>query len=264
MTERLYGISYAFSPMPDTDVISTEGAVPYSPTVVCYGEGEDRPSILQFPGEFRAYPRDDTLYTGSKSYYNKLRTIARDNQERLIADFICARILEQLRRYPADRLVFVIKDAFETEKFVGRLGYLGLPLDRISIYFVSSNLKDFLTNYLEPYSEGKISDLARLKGESDKLFGPFPQDEEMTMLRTYFWTFANPELYPLRINLFSQFMNHAMLEREGKRIEGYFKTSAWTEVYRAEGGRGIERTRLPTVLIQCEEYIKNKLAGSER
>lgn len=261
MTERLYGISYAFSPLQDTDTISTEGFVTYSPTAVCYDDRDHRHLELKFPKDFRAYPRKGDLYPSSKSYYNKLGMTARENQERLIADFICAIILKQLRAFPDDRFIFVIKDAFETEKFVGRLGYLGLPLDKIAIYFISSNLKDLLTNYLSPFSQERIGDLSRLKGGTDGLFGPFPEDEEATMLRTFFWAFSNPELYPLRINLFSQFMNRPMLDRECKRIERLFGSQNWAELYAVDGGRGQEKTRLPKVLIECEDYIRRKITA---
>lgn len=263
MTERLYGISYYFSPMPDTDAISDTGAVEYAPVVVCYDKKNKKCSRLSFPSKFKTHPHRKDIYPNDKSYYSKLKMAARENQERLVADFICALILQQLRLYPEDRLVFVIKDAFETEKFVGRLGYLGLPLDRISIYFVSSNLRDLLTNYLAPYSEGRVGDLTLLKGQSDKLFGPYPADDEVTMLRTFFWSFSNQELYPLRINLFSQFMNHATLEHERERIKNYFVSPQWTEIYVADGGRGREKTRLPTVLVQCEEYIKERVAREQ-
>ncbi len=261
--ERMYGISYALSSMPDSDIISKEGAVRYSPEVVCYDQQDSHFLTLRFPEEFQYAPKDDTYYSSKKGCYSRLRTAARDNQERLVADYICALVLQQMREHPDDRLTFIIKDSFETEKFVGRLGYLGLPFDQISIYFVSSDIKDFLTNYLAPFSDRKISDLALLKNESNKLFGPFPQDEEMTMLRTFFWTFNHHELYPLRINLFSQFMNHAMLEQESNRIETLFSETAFTETYDADGGRGRVKTRLPKVLIECEEYIRTYLFSSD-
>lgn len=259
MTERLYGISYAFSSMPDIDTISREGTIAYSPSVVYYDEVNSSFSSVTFPNEFRAFANISELSPDNRSFYSKLRTTARVNQERLIADFICAVVLKELRQFPDDRLLFVIKDAFETEKIVGRLGYLGLPLDRITIYFISANLKDFLTNYLAPYSETRSSDLSLLKGMTG-LSGPFPDDDTVTMLRTFFWSFSNPELYPLRINLFSQFMSHSTLKEQRERMMEYLKQPEWTELCGVEGGIGNERTRLPKVLCQCEDYIANKFS----
>ena len=263
MTKRLYGISYTFSPLQDTDTISTRGFVTYSPTAVCYDYRNHTYLELKFPESFKAYPRKGDFNPSSKSYYNKLGMTVRENQERLIADFICAIILKQLRTFPNDEFIFVIKDSFETEKFVGRLGYLGLPLDKVAIYFISSNLKDLLTNYLSPFSQERIGDLSRLKGNTDGLYGPFPEDEEATMLRTFFWAFSNPELYPLRINLFSQFMNRSMLDRECKRMERLFQSQGWAELYTVDGGRGQEKTRLPKVLIECEDYIRKKIISQQ-
>lgn len=262
MIERVYGISYLFSPMPDVDTISSKGTIAYSPTVVYYDETNDSFSKVAFPKEFRTFATIDDFFPGSKSFYSKLRTTARVNQERLIADYICAVVLKELRRFPNDQLLFVIKDAFETEKIVGRLGYLGLPLDRVTIYFVSSDLKDFLTNYLAPYSETRSSDLSLLKDKVG-LSGPFPENDTVTMLRTFFWSFSEKELYPLRINLFSQFMNHLTLKKQSARMSGYLSMSNWTEIYDADGGIGNERTRLPVVLVRCEDYIANKLSQKD-
>ena len=262
--ERLCGISYAFSPLQDTDAISANGFVTYSPIAVCYDDVDKKHLKIKFPDDFKAYPLKGELYRNGKSYYKKFGMIARENQERLVADYICAIILKQLREHPEDSFTFVIKDSFETEKFVGRLGYLGLPLDRVSIYFISSNLKDLLTNFLSPYSKETIGDLSRLKGKTEGLFGPFPEDEEATMLRTFFWAFSNPELYPLRINLFSQFMNRKKMDEECERMETLFKQQGWTEIYPVEGGRGQEKTRLPKVLIECDDYIKKILSQIDK
>lgn len=262
MTERLYGISYIFSPMPDIDTISREGTIAYSPAIVYYDGVSDRFSSVSFPKEFRAFANIGELSPDNRNFFGKLRTAARVNQERLIADFICAVVLKELRQFPNDRFLFVIKDAFETEKIVGRLGYLGLPLGRITIYFISSNLKDFLTNYLAPYSETRSSDLSLLKGMTG-LSGPFPEDDAVTMLRTFFWAFSASELYPLRINLFSQFMSHSTLEEQHARMVKYLEQPEWTELCSAEGGIGNERTRLPKVLVRCEDYIASKFSIDE-
>lgn len=259
MKKRLYGISYAFSKAPDIDAVAQSGAISYSPAVVCYSQENDKYTAMQFPDNFKVRSRIGALSQNSKSYYGRLAAAARENQERLIADFICALILTQLREYADSRFTFIIKDAFETEKFVGRLGYLGLPLDKITIYFVSSNPRDLLTNYLAPFSTNRHGDLSLLRGGEDKLFGPFPEDEEATMLRTFFCTFSHAELYPLRVNLFSQFMDRQKLDQEYNQMRELFLSPTWTELYPIDGGNGRELTRLPTALVQCEDYIKRKI-----
>lgn len=259
MKNRLYGISYAFSKAPGIDNVAQVGAIRYSPAVVCYSQENNEYVTMQFPDEFKVWSRIGALSQNNKSYYGRLASEARENQERLIADFICALILTQLRKYADSRFTFIIKDAFETEKFVGRLGYLGLPLDKITIYFVSSNPRDLLTNYLAPFSENRYGDLSLLRGGENKLFGPFPEDEEATMLRTFFCTFSHAELYPLRVNLFSQFMDRQKLDYEHSQIKELFLSRDWTELYPIDGGNRREQTRLPTALIRCEDYIKQKI-----
>lgn len=262
MKNRLYGISYAFSKAPGIDTVAQLGAISYSPTVVCYDQEADKYVTMRFPNEFKVWSRIGTLSQNSKSYYGRLAAAARENQERLIADFICALILTQLREHTDSRFTFIIKDAFETEKFVGRLGYLGLPLDKITTYFVSSNPRDLLTNYLAPFSENRHGDLSLLRGGEDRLFGPFPEDEEVTMLRTFFCTFSHRELYPLRVNLFSQFMDRQKLEHEHNQMKELFLSPDRTELYFIDGGNGQERTRLPKALIRCEDYIEQKILSA--
>lgn len=259
MKERLYGISYAFSKAPDIDAVAQLGAIGYSPVVVCYDQESGQYLTMRSPNEFRVWSHIGEFSLDSKSYYSRLATAARENQERLIADFISALILKQLRTHADSSFTFVIKDAFETEKFVGRLGYLGLPLDKITIYFVSSNPRDLLTNYLAPFSTNRHGDLSLLRGGANRLFGPFPEDEEATMLRTFFCTFSQPELYPLRINLFSQFMDRPKLDYERKQMQKLFLSQDWTRFYPVDGGHRSEKTRLPKALIQCEDYIKKKI-----
>ena len=91
------------------------------------------------------------------------------------------------------------------------------------------------------------------------MFGPFPEDEEATMLRTFFCTFSNSELYPLRVNLFSQFMDRQKLEHEYNQMKELFLSPDETELYPIDGGNRRERTRLPTALVRCEDYIKRKI-----
>lgn len=259
--KRLFGISYAFSEMPDIDMISREGSVTYSPVVVCCEDRVEGFSKLQFPQEFRSYPIDFELHSGHQSYYRSLHMMAREHQERLVADYICAFILEKLRLYPKDQCTFVIKDAFESEKFVGRLGYLGLPLDRLTICFVSRDLKDMLTNYISPFSAERQSDLSILQNKREIIMGPYPADEEITMLYTFYCAFKNQELYPIRINLFAQFMDRSTLEQRYADLKSYFLASGTTEVCRVDGGREHDRTRMPKVLLRCEEYIRQRKDG---
>ncbi len=255
MTERLFGISYAFSEMPETKDISEKGYVEYSPIVVCYEQETDSLIKLQYPKPFRAYSKNMELYPGHQGYYRNLHSTARENQERLVADYICALILNKLRSNPDDHCVFIIKDAFESEKFVGRLGYLGLPLERVTLYFVSRDLKDMLTNYMSPYSLDGRNDLTVLQKYGQMIHGPFSEDEEITMLYTFYCTFEHRDLYPLRVNLFAQYMGRTALDHCKKEMEKYFFMPGMTAVCNIEGGRDSEKTRIPIVLMRCEEYV---------
>jgi hypothetical protein len=171
------------------------------------------------------------------------------SQERIIADLICGIILKEVQEY-FGKFVFFIADQFETWKIFGRLAYLGLPIDRISILFVSTDIKSLLQrNMISPFDRNKF-DLSILLGEESNVLGPYPKDDIITLSRTFYRTY-NHELYPVKIDLFSQFLDSASIEKIGTLIkEDYFHDNN-TEQTEMRDKRFY--TRLPKLLVAVDK-----------
>lgn len=264
--ERIYGISYLFSKTPTVTQVSEKGEIDYNPILIyCVMNGEEISQIekiqtqegfsLTYDQIVNKYP----LLYQRDSIYSEMRKRSREAQERIVSEYICAIIMQELRTYPDDDLTFIINDEFQSEKVIGRLGYLRLPLHRTHIMFVSRNISSFMTNYIEHYAIPPQNDLKLLfsKKYRGHVVGAYPEENVLSMIRTYFCSFDQDDIYPIRVNLFSQALSKNDLNIEKERIKMLFMSQE-TELYNVLGGTGSEKTRLPQVLVKCEDFIKNE------
>ena len=266
MEKRFLGISYWFTSVPTAPEIAKNEKIQYSPHVVFKEEGSEIQELfcdLDFQVESANVSINSIFLPEKKSFYIEMQRRARAAQERIISEYICTIILKKAREYPNAELFFLIRDEFQTEKIVGRLGYLGLPMHRLHIMFISYDLSSFMKHYIEYYSVPLKSDLtllfeARYRG---KILGPYPDDGRISMLRTYYCSYpqqTDEDLYPVRINFFGQKFNKSEMNLERQYIKEIFMNSAKTEAYPISGGKGSEKTRLPSLLVDCEEYIRQR------
>lgn len=273
MAERIFAISYAFSPAPNPRGIRKTGETTYreeifyNPTVV-YNDGSSIQFIRSketFGVSNRDIIENYRMFSEMDNSYREMLKRARAAQERIISEYICTIILDKARVFPEDDLTFLIRDEFQTEKIVGRLGYLGLPMDRLHIMFVSYDLTAFMSNYISPYSIPPQSDLKILfeKGQENNLWGPYPENGRISMLRTYYCSFSKDDLYPVRVNLFGQMLRTERFDQDKERIRNIFLGEKDMEVYPISGGRDSDKTRLPAILTVCEEAIKGELMKDE-
>lgn len=271
MKKRCFGISYLFTPLSKPDEISKYERIGYTPLVV-YKEDGKALEELRCPMRFEVTSSSillDSIFMPEKtSFYIEMQKKARAAQERIISEYICTIILDKAREYPDEELTFLIRDEFQTEKIVGRLGYLGLPMHRLHIMFVSYELSAFIKHYIEYYSVPLRTDLFLLFQDKyrGKVLGPYPDDDRISMLRTYYCSYSlntGEDLYPVRINLFGQMLEKEELNSEKEHIKEIFMESSDTEVYPILGGKGSEKTRLPAILVECEEYVKQESLKDE-
>lgn len=260
LEERIYGISYLFSDTPSVKEVSERGCIAYRPLLV-YGDQTEKRETVQMPYDFslsyeQMLKRVPADYQ-KKSLYAVMRKQSRESQEKIIAEYICSVIIRELREHREQHLTFVISDKFQSEKIIGRLGYLNLPLHRVHIFFVSRDISSFMTDYIAPYAIPPQNDLKLLFRNENrgKILGPYPEDDMISMTRTFFCAYRQEELYPIRVNLFSQFLTQADLNEEKNRIQQIFMQEEQTEVFGVSGGTGKEKTRLPKVLVECEERV---------
>lgn len=263
LKEYIYGISYLFSDTPGVKEVSETGSITYNPILI-YGDEEGMRELIQASHVFslsyeqmlKRVPEDYR----KKSLYEGMRRHSRESQEKIIAEYICSVIMYELRRNEEQHLTFIISDKFRSEKIIGRLGYLGLPLNRVHIFFVSRDISSFMTGYIAPYAIPLQNDLNLLfkKEFRGQVWGPYPDDDVISMTRTFFCSYQQEELYPVRVNLFSQFLVQADLNEEKERIKRIFMREERTELFGVLGGDGRGKTRLPIVLAECEERIESE------
>lgn len=263
LQERVYGVSYLFSDTPEVKAVSESDIITYNPLLI-YGDENGIKNTIQNSYEFslsyeqmlKSVPADYR----KKSLYTEMRRHSRESQEKIIAEYICAVIMQELRKYKEQHLTFIIGDKFQSEKIIGRLGYLGLPLQRVHIFFVSRDISSFMTDYIAPYAIPPQNDLKLLfwKENRGRVLGPYPDDDVISMTRTFFCSYQQEELYPIRVNLFSQSLTQVDLNEEKERIRRIFMKEERTEIFRVSGGTGKERTRIPKVLVECEGKVDNE------
>jgi hypothetical protein len=255
-------ISYGISEFPD-NFFAKEERLYMDPLVVLYTG--DTNGIEEFsppkPVEMPKEPREiNDIFRDKNVFYRKLQKKYRANQERIISDIICGIILRELRNgNDDDELTFFITSKFDTKKIVGRLAYLNLPMDRLTILFISRRLSDFYSrNMVSPF--GPDFDLTELllNKNSNAIFGPFPDDGTIGLLRTFFKTYDNVEFYPVRIDLFCQSLKRRDISKIREKIQSDYLSLDNTETLEVLGllkGKGANKTRLPKILCECEQYI---------
>lgn len=269
MTERCFGISYLFTPTPtQSEIRASEmffDSIMYNPIVIYAEDGNVEIQKIRANRDFELSSNDLAvdykLFSEPQNSHKEMLKRSKAAQERIISEYICMIILEKARAFPDDDLTFLIRDEFQTEKIVGRLGYLGLPMDRLHIMFVAFELSAFTANYIAQYAVPPRYDLMFLLSDEYRgnVWGPYPNDDTVSMLRTYYCSFSLNDSYPLRINLFGQMLKKGSLDREKKHIESIFLNGGTeTESYPIIKGRNNVVTRLPKVLVTCEESVERE------
>ena len=203
----------------------------------------------------------EDIFQEKNVFYKKLQRTYRANQERIISDIICGIIIQELRNEKNSdiELTFFITAKFDTNKIVGRLAYLNLPLDRVTILFISRNLIDLYShNIISPF-DNKV-DLSFLceKANPNSIYGPYPEDDTMSLLRTFYKTYEKDKFYPVKIDLFSQGLITEEIIRIKEKINKDYLSLDNTETMEVFGlmDNTSNKTRLPKILVDCENVVK--------
>jgi hypothetical protein len=256
-------ISYNIVELPDN--FSSDEYLVINPYVVLGVEDLSNPSKSCHIVDFKLFNSirmkktpniTDKFFRDKDKFYKKIKSDYRANQERVISDIICGIILQELRneKDKTKRLVFFITHQFDTEKIVGRLAYLNLPLSRITILFISRDITDFYTRYIVSPFDNRF-DLSYLLGKKkDNIFGPYPEYGTIGLIRTFYKTFYNVD-YPLRIDLFCQSLGNVEIDNIKEEIKNDFLSEKNTEPEIILNLKGKNETKIPKVLCDCERHI---------
>jgi hypothetical protein len=194
----------------------------------------------------------DNIFKEKNKYFEKINKAYRANQERIISDIICGIILQELRNEKENKLLFFITSKFNTEKIVGRLGYLNLPTDRCIILFISRNISDFYTrNIVSPFDSTYDITYLNKPEVANQIFGPYPDDGTIGLLRTFYKTYYN-DYYPLKVDLFCQGLKSDEILQIKEEINNDYLSNKYTEPEILIGLKGKNLTRVPKILCDCE------------
>jgi hypothetical protein len=200
----------------------------------------------------------DNIFKEKNEYYKKINKDYRANQERIISDIICGIILQELRNKEnkENKLLFFITSKFDTQKIVGRLGYLNLPTDRCIILFISRNISDFYTrNIISPFDSTYDITYLNKPEAANKIFGPYPDDGTIGLLRTFYKTYSI-DYFPLRIDLFCQGLSSNKILQIKAEINNDYLSDKDTEPEIILGLKGTNKTCVPRILCDCEKYAE--------
>ena len=251
-------ISYKISEISSS--FYTEENLTINPAVVFLSENK-KPETFQPPEPIlmqKRSPKIDVIYREKNDFFGKISKTYRANQERIISDIICGIILRELRGEKDEevKLIFFITYKFDTNKIVGRLAYLNLPMDRVTILFISRNIKDFYTrNIVSPFDDKVDLNYLNEKEAANNIFGPYPEDGSIGLLRTFYKTYNN-EIFPVRIDLFCQNLENEEIIKIKKDINNEYLSIKNTEVEQMLGLKERDKTRMPKILCDCERYTE--------
>ncbi len=163
--------------------------------------------------------------TVAKKAFLKLRNFSIQCAERVIADLICQIMLEFIKEYKDSHIIFLI-ESMGSDKMLGRLGYLYLNLEKVTICSFSYKPDDMLTTVMSARTGKLLFDLHRLmSGSSGEFFSPlYPGSSEDSLIQTFFYrpdhiTKGVQECLPLRVDIFTQ----GLLEPETQEKSEYIK-----------------------------------------
>jgi len=254
---KKFAVSYKIERFPE-DHIKDE-YLPLEPIVLLNNDVKSEIKIFKPPAPIKMYRKPliiEDSFRDKNIFYTKTQRKYRENQERIISDLICGIILSELRTRQSDeKLIFFIASQFATDKVVGRLAYLNLPIDQVTILFISRSLVDLHTrNLVYPYDYRSDLDYLLENNKERKTYGPFPDDGSIGLLRTFYMTFGNEDFYPAKIDLFTQGLDRRIISEIKNDIENDYFLDENTQSERLLGLKAY--TRLPIILCDCEEKIR--------
>lgn len=144
--------------------------------------------------------------------YNKMQKYANQNVNKVIADmitYIVVKCIRELKEEDSSSKNIFFIDSIDTNKIIGRLGYLYLDSKVNTISFVTYKAGGLLTDVLNGGHEKLAFDINYFKRQErdEKQFSEIiPNDFMESLVQTVFFQlpFGEKELAPLRFDILSQ------------------------------------------------------------
>lgn len=200
--------------------------------------------------------------------YSKMQQYANRNVNKVMADmitYIVTKITKELNEKNPDANNIFFINSTDTNKIIGRLGYLYLENRNNTIAFVTYNTGGLLTDILNEGNEKLQFDINYFKDEIHKnrtLSEIIPNDFMESMTQTVFFNIPNreEELVPLRCDILSQGISKNDIRNKVQKISEVLRCPDNITLPFSESEGSNMWMRIPRVLNECieaEEIYKN-------
>lgn len=210
------------------------------------------------------YDKDISFLTIPGRAYNKMQHFANKNVNKVIADMIThvvVDIVKEIKDKDSDAHNVFFIDTVDSNKIIGRLGYLYLENSFNTIAFMTYKAGGLLTDVLnggKSKLEFDINYFAK-EGYEDKMWSEIiPNDFMESLTQTVFFNIpiSEAQLSPLRCDILSQGLSKNEIQKKVKIIYDILKCPQnMTLPFSEKGGKNSNSTwvRIPRILNDCIE-----------
>lgn len=201
--------------------------------------------------------------------YNMMQQYANKNVNKVIADMIThvvIKIIKELKEKDLDSHNIFLIDTMDTNKIIGRLGYLYLENELNTIAFVTYKAGGLLTNVLNGGSTRLEFDINYFKRSvlKEKDWSEIiPNDFMESLTQAVFFNIPDSKgkLSPLRCDILSQGLSKNQIKQKVEKIYDVLGTSEKMTLPFEEKSGNNTWIRIPRVLYECidaaEKSYKN-------
>lgn len=202
--------------------------------------------------------QDISFLTIPGKAYDKMQQYVNRNVNKVIADMIAYVVVkvinQEIMKNPDKHNVFFI-DGVDTNKIIGRLGYLYLDSNCNTIVFLTHKTGSLMTNILNMDKDELEFDINYFKDkihENDLKSNIIPYDFMESMTQTVFYNIPDKEahLVPLRCDIFSQGISKNIIYQKSELISEILHDNEAITIPFQEKDDGLW-VRIPIVLYDC-------------
>ncbi len=215
--------------------------------------------------------QDVSFLTIPGKAYSKMQQYANKNVNKVIADMVTHVIVEvvnELKTQDADSQNVFFIDGIDTNKIIGRLGYLYLESNFNTIAFVTYKTGGLLTDILNSSNEKLEFDINyfKRKNKMEEYWSTIvPNDFMESLTQTVFYHIpsTDAELSPIRCDILSQGLSKGQIKQKVKKIYEILSNPENVTLPFPEKGDGGMWIRIPVVLKECMEAAEHFKAVAE-
>lgn len=189
----------------------------------------------------------------SKAYQQMQRYINKE-VEKVLADMTMSVIVQVLKKLPVREYNIFFIDSRDSNKLIGRLGYMYFNNTKNIFSFVSYKTDNLMTDTLRNERDILEFDIDYFKRNGDKYISDIvPNDFMESLLQTVFYriTGNKKDILPLRCDIFSQGNTNKEIQNKVNILREITQTSDYMTPPFEYSNTTNKFVRLPKVLYEC-------------